>query len=225
VKEDTNRSSLCVSNGPFTPPSDCSDYFWGQCAVSGTTFGTEYTYVIVLVVVVVLLVTALSLGLFFGIRRYRRRKNRPSSFPGAELEDISADRESVAVSEPNRAEPVRQEEQDDPDNEVSLQRQRRTTVPNPSPIPAVTASSPSPARKTNPPPMNPEAVPMSKLAGSVRGYDKECIICYEHKIDTLLAPCGHVIVCNRCSKLLKDQKKLCPLCRAPIGEVYKAYFL
>src|SRR5690606_37586318 len=36
------------------------------------------------------------------------------------------------------------------------------------------------------------------------GEEEECCICMEHKASTLVSPCNHAIVCNQCSRLLRD---------------------
>eukprot|EP01111_Echinosteliopsis_oligospora_P009626 TRINITY_DN2855_c0_g1_i2.p1 TRINITY_DN2855_c0_g1~~TRINITY_DN2855_c0_g1_i2.p1 ORF type:complete len:400 (+),score=131.18 TRINITY_DN2855_c0_g1_i2:125-1324(+) len=47
----------------------------------------------------------------------------------------------------------------------------------------------------------------------------KCKICYDRPIDTVILRCGHLAICLRCSKQLKD----CPICRKPITEIVRIY--
>jgi len=49
----------------------------------------------------------------------------------------------------------------------------------------------------------------------------QCVICYDHKRDTIYEPCGHTSVCRKCTRALynpdkSDPTPKCPECRAPI---------
>ena len=52
--------------------------------------------------------------------------------------------------------------------------------------------------------------------------EKECIICNERCVKTVIVDCGHSILCVTCSRTLKD-KPQCPLCRVEITKIIKIY--
>ena len=50
-----------------------------------------------------------------------------------------------------------------------------------------------------------------------------CVICSEASIDSVVYHCGHMCVCIACGLELKAQGLKCPICRAPITDVIRAY--
>jgi hypothetical protein len=50
-----------------------------------------------------------------------------------------------------------------------------------------------------------------------------CLICLDAQSDTLLYRCGHICTCYMCALDLKSRAQHCPICRAPIDDVIRAY--
>ncbi|XP_071948242.1 uncharacterized protein [Antedon mediterranea] len=65
-----------------------------------------------------------------------------------------------------------------------------------------------------------ETLPQSATQPANEGH---CLICLEKSIDSVLYQCGHMCVCLCCGLKLKSQGNNCPMCRAPIRDVIRAY--
>lgn len=48
-----------------------------------------------------------------------------------------------------------------------------------------------------------------------------CVICLENIKDTLILPCNHLVLCNKCKNKVKDE---CPICRNNINSFANVYF-
>jgi hypothetical protein len=51
----------------------------------------------------------------------------------------------------------------------------------------------------------------------------QCIICLERSVDAVLYQCGHMCCCLSCGLRLRSMGAHCPMCRAPIRDVIRAY--
>nr|XP_054766353.1 formin-G-like [Lytechinus pictus] len=62
------------------------------------------------------------------------------------------------------------------------------------------------------------AAPISEPAS-----EGNCIICLDKEVDAVLYQCGHMCVCLTCGLRLSTMGSHCPMCRAPIRDVIRAY--
>ena len=53
--------------------------------------------------------------------------------------------------------------------------------------------------------------------------DTHCLICLDNHSDSVLYRCGHMCVCFPCGRHLMDRGAKCPVCRAPIVDIVRAY--
>lgn len=53
--------------------------------------------------------------------------------------------------------------------------------------------------------------------------DTHCLICLDNFSDSVLYQCGHMCVCFPCGRHLMDRGAKCPVCRAPIRDIIRAY--
>jgi len=49
--------------------------------------------------------------------------------------------------------------------------------------------------------------------------DRECVVCLDGNATHILAPCGHMCVCDECAARIVDDKADCPICRAHVVTV------
>lgn len=52
-----------------------------------------------------------------------------------------------------------------------------------------------------------------------------CTICLEARIDSLLYSCGHMCTCSLCGRHLIASGQCCPICRAPVRDVVRAFMV
>lgn len=70
---------------------------------------------------------------------------------------------------------------------------------------------------------------LAKIRNRPRSPDQEvdlgmCIICESSKKQVVIVPCGHICMCLKCMKKLKDSSRpRCPLCRGRILEFIYVY--
>lgn len=53
--------------------------------------------------------------------------------------------------------------------------------------------------------------------------ESTCVVCLEPSADWALVPCGHKILCERCSTLFERPGSSCPMCRKPVRETCRIY--
>lgn len=50
-----------------------------------------------------------------------------------------------------------------------------------------------------------------------------CVVCFGNKVDCLILPCRHFIICYSCTKTLRGTSTDCPMCREKIDSFVKLY--
>jgi hypothetical protein len=61
-------------------------------------------------------------------------------------------------------------------------------------------------------------LPETKHLATVAGEPRICKVCFDRPIDTSFVPCGHSVVCERCSRTAGH---ICPICREHVTQVAK----
>eukprot|EP01017_Pseudomicrothorax_dubius_P021170 TRINITY_DN22874_c0_g1_i2.p1 TRINITY_DN22874_c0_g1~~TRINITY_DN22874_c0_g1_i2.p1 ORF type:complete len:312 (+),score=71.23 TRINITY_DN22874_c0_g1_i2:59-937(+) len=51
--------------------------------------------------------------------------------------------------------------------------------------------------------------------------EKECVVCYSEKIDSVIMPCRHFVLCSTCATNVKENSRKCPLCRKEVKGMVK----
>lgn len=67
-----------------------------------------------------------------------------------------------------------------------------------------------------------------KLAETENNEDedsgRECKVCMDATINTVLIPCGHVAICFECAQMLRQKgNKDCPICKTPVTTIVKTF--
>jgi len=73
------------------------------------------------------------------------------------------------------------------------------------------------SQATSAPPAN------STVHRSRRANEGKCIICLEGEADAVFYRCGHLCTCYTCALRMKGDSGNCPVCRAPISDILRAY--
>ena len=50
--------------------------------------------------------------------------------------------------------------------------------------------------------------------------DNVCVVCMDASLEVVLIPCGHMCVCESCSR----QIVACPMCRMTVNDAVKVFF-
>lgn len=63
------------------------------------------------------------------------------------------------------------------------------------------------------------------VPANTRRYDQsnDCLVCYDAVRDAVCVPCGHLVLCVECARLLKGTTSKCLLCSASIESVMKVF--
>lgn len=67
------------------------------------------------------------------------------------------------------------------------------------------------------------ATTKAKLLEAEEARQKVCVICKDAEPDHIILPCRHLCLCESCSQLCPDGMP-CPVCRADVTSILKAYF-
>lgn len=65
------------------------------------------------------------------------------------------------------------------------------------------------------------AVAIADNVAQPREEKSTCVVCMSNVPDSVVIPCGHVVLCWSCAKSIKTH---CPVCRAKFSGKYKIYF-
>lgn len=72
--------------------------------------------------------------------------------------------------------------------------------------------------------------PMERVAAALTPHDRQrpgalgtCVVCIEEEVGAVLYQCGHMCTCARCAHALLGRRAKCPICRAPIRDVVRAF--
>lgn len=52
----------------------------------------------------------------------------------------------------------------------------------------------------------------------------ECVVCMDSKVDCVLLPCGHLVLCLVCAEHVFGLSGPCPMCRRRISAIHRTYF-
>lgn len=53
--------------------------------------------------------------------------------------------------------------------------------------------------------------------------EKECCICFDAKVNSVIHPCGHTMTCHNCALQISSRYPRCPMCRTAITNVVQTF--
>jgi len=71
-------------------------------------------------------------------------------------------------------------------------------------------------------PIEKDLEPILMTKTSTKENPTECVICMERKVEVVLLPCGHCVLCSQCGNNITGGK--CPMCRASIQQIHRIFF-
>ncbi|KXS20590.1 hypothetical protein M427DRAFT_131362 [Gonapodya prolifera JEL478] len=63
-----------------------------------------------------------------------------------------------------------------------------------------------------------DETPLSPLAAA---GEEDCKVCFSNKVDSVLVPCGHAVLCHACAAKVQYEGIGCPVCRAKVSMAVK----
>jgi len=52
---------------------------------------------------------------------------------------------------------------------------------------------------------------------------EQCVICLKHNANFAVIECGHLCLCRKCSRIIMDSSRKCPICRGRVDRFLKIY--
>jgi len=253
LANETEEVSVCLNGGATGSSSeskqDCKDWYWLQCNLSGGAFHTKYTYPVIGLFVILLLLSAMGVIILAIYRSHRKPKHRvnqqQSQQPAqpAQPEQQEQQEEQHEQPEERREQPEEGHELP-PEVDLQLKRLEEKLVDLPTldqpprwsfvSMPLIDQVDEEEKQKdiTRKKKRTIKSeLEMSIISGegsanflpSAPPIERDCIICYGRSKNALLAPCGHVILCQQCANELKRAGQPCPICREKVENVYRVY--
>jgi hypothetical protein len=67
-------------------------------------------------------------------------------------------------------------------------------------------------------------VPRQEFESPAAPGERECIICMERSVKTVMIDCGHSVMCVMCCrKIMIDGDQKCPICKATVSRAIKLF--
>ena len=78
--------------------------------------------------------------------------------------------------------------------------------------------------KTSPPSTSMTGLPSPRASPQQSRHDQAvdivCKVCFNNRVETVLVPCGHAVVCGYCAETIDD---VCPICRKGVSQILKTF--